>query len=160
MYELDLNLFTSLAHSFFSNMAAYRVGFEDEHDEDSCMPCLDTTKYRCLRYKFPLCNKCFPEEKRQNSRLESWKVCWIKRCRILFKSRVSFSIKERLLREFWIILRRRCFHSLWSKGSIFTVSFTKERALFWARACLLYMHESSLLTYLHIPLSFSQSASL
>ena len=72
MYELDLNVFMSLAHIFFSNMAAYRGGFEYEDDEDSCMPCLDTTKYRCLRCKFPLCNKCsVPEEKRQNSRLES-----------------------------------------------------------------------------------------
>ena len=26
--------------------------------------------------------------------------------------------------------------------------------LFWARTCLLYMHESSLSTYLHIPLGF------
>ena len=47
-----------------------------------------------------------------------------------------------------------CFRNFWSKGSIFTVSFTKERALFWARACLLYMHESSLLTYMHIPSVF------
>ena len=35
-----------------------------------------------------------------------------------------------------------------SAGYIFTVSFTKEHAYF-EPACLLYMHESSLLTYLH-----------
>ena len=50
--------------------------------------------------------------------------------------------------------RRRWFRSFWSKASIFTVSFTNERALIWALACLLYMHESSLLTYLHIPSVF------
>ena len=32
---------------FFSNMAACRAGVED--DEESCMSCLNTTKYRCLR---------------------------------------------------------------------------------------------------------------
>ena len=47
MYELALNVFMSLDHSFFSNMAACRAGVED--DEESCMSCLNTTKYRCLR---------------------------------------------------------------------------------------------------------------
>ena len=57
---------------FFSNMAAYRGGFEDEDDEDSCMSCLDTAKYRCLRCKFPFCNKCsLPEE---NDEIPGWKA--------------------------------------------------------------------------------------
>ena len=42
----------SISVTFFSNMAAYRGGFEDEDDEDSCMSCLDTTKYRCLVVNF------------------------------------------------------------------------------------------------------------
>ena len=44
-------------------MTAYRGGFEDIDDEDSCMSCLDTTKYRCLRCKFSLCNKGLLQKK-------------------------------------------------------------------------------------------------
>ena len=56
----------------FSNMAAFRGGFENEDDEDSCMSCLDSTKYRCLRCKFPLCNKwSLPEE---NDEIPGWKA--------------------------------------------------------------------------------------
>ena len=51
-------------------MASYCAGVED--DEDSCMSCLNTTKYRCLRCKFPLCNKCsLPEE---NDNIPGWKA--------------------------------------------------------------------------------------
>ena len=50
--------------------------------------------------------------------------------------------------------RRRSFRNFWSKGSIFTVSFTNEHALSWARACFSDMHESSLLTYYHNPSVF------
>ena len=42
----------SISVTFFSNMAAYRGGFEDEDVEDSCMSCLDTTKNRCLVVNF------------------------------------------------------------------------------------------------------------
>ena len=42
----------SISVTFFSNMAAYRGGFEEEDDEDSCMSCLDTTNYRCLVANF------------------------------------------------------------------------------------------------------------
>ena len=38
----------SISVTFFSNMAAYPGDFEDEDDEDSCISCLDTTKYRCI----------------------------------------------------------------------------------------------------------------
>ena len=56
-------MYESASISVFSNMAAYRGGFEDEDDEDCWMLCLETTKYRYLRCKFPLCNKCsLPEE--------------------------------------------------------------------------------------------------
>ena len=49
--------------------SAYRGGFEDE---DSCLSCLDTAKYRCLRCKFLLCNKCsLPIE---NDEIEGWKA--------------------------------------------------------------------------------------
>ena len=62
-------MYESASISVSSNMAAYRAGFED--DEDSCMSWLDTTKYRCLRCKFPLCNKCsLPEE---NDEIPGWK---------------------------------------------------------------------------------------
>ena len=120
---------------FVSNMAAYWGGFEDKDDADSCMSCLDTTKYRCLRCKFPMCNK-------------SWK-CW------KFVAHCAPCLKEAFEQGTQYSTHAvGCFRSFWSKGSIFTVSFKKERALFWARACLLYMHESSLLTYLHIPSVF------
>ena len=62
----------SISVTFFSNMAAYPGGFEDEDDEDSCISCLDTTKYRCL-VKQMLASK----RKRRNFRLESWKVCCV-----------------------------------------------------------------------------------
>ena len=42
----------SISVTFFSNMPAYRGGFEDEDYEDSCMSCLDTRKYRCLSVNF------------------------------------------------------------------------------------------------------------
>ena len=54
-------MYESTSISVFSNMAAYRAGFED--DEDSCMWCLDTAKYRCLRCKFPLCKQMCSFEK-------------------------------------------------------------------------------------------------
>ena len=51
-------------------MAAYRAGVED--DKDSCMSCLNTTEYRCLRCSEPLCNKCsLPEE---NDDIPGWKA--------------------------------------------------------------------------------------
>ena len=50
-------MYESASISFFLNMAAYRGSFENEDDGDSCMSCLDRTKYRCLHCKFPLCNK-------------------------------------------------------------------------------------------------------
>ena len=53
-------------------MTAHQGGFEDEGDEDSCMSCLDTRKYRCLCCKFSLCNKCsLPEE---NDEIPGWKA--------------------------------------------------------------------------------------
>ena len=65
-------MYESASISVFSNMAAFRAGLEHEDDEDSCMSCLDTTKYRCLRCKFPLCNKCsLPEE---NDEIPGWKA--------------------------------------------------------------------------------------
>ena len=54
-------------------MAAYRGGFEDEDDENSCMSRLDTTKYRCLLCKFPLCNKCSLPI-RENDEIPGWKA--------------------------------------------------------------------------------------
>ena len=51
---------------FFSNMtnmAPCRGGFKDEDDEDPCVSCLDTTKYRCHRCKFPLCNNAQLQKK-------------------------------------------------------------------------------------------------
>ena len=105
---------------FVSNMAAYWGGFEDKDDAHSCMSCLDTTKYRCLRCKFPMCNK-------------SWK-CW------KFVAHCVPSLKEAFEQGTQYSTHAvGCFRSFWSKGSIFTVSFKKERALFWARACLLYI---------------------
>ena len=40
---------------------------------------------------------------------------------VFFSKTVNFSIKDRLLREFWIILRRSCFRKFWSKGAILTL---------------------------------------
>ena len=42
----------SILITFFSHMAAYRGGFEEEDDEDSCMAYLETTRYRCLVVNF------------------------------------------------------------------------------------------------------------
>ena len=39
--------------------------------KNSCMLCLDTTKYR-LRCKFPLCNKC--SLPRENNEIPGWKA--------------------------------------------------------------------------------------
>ena len=62
----------TISLTFFSNMAAYPGDFEDEGDEDSCISCLDTTKYRCLRCKFPLWNKfSLPSE---NDEIPGWKA--------------------------------------------------------------------------------------
>ena len=55
-------------------MAAFRAAVNSRFpdDEDSCMSCLGTTKYCCLRCKFPLCNKCsVPEE---NEETPGWKA--------------------------------------------------------------------------------------
>ena len=49
MHDSASNVWISLDLSIFSNMAACRGGFEDEDKENSCMSCLNTTKYRCLR---------------------------------------------------------------------------------------------------------------
>ena len=50
-------------------MAACRAGVEDD---ESCMSCLHTTKYCCMRCKFPLCNKCaIPEV---NEDIPGWKA--------------------------------------------------------------------------------------
>jgi hypothetical protein len=58
-----------------TNMAAFRAlvnsRFPDDSD-DTCMSCLETTKYCCLHCKFPLCNKCsVPEE---NEETRGWKA--------------------------------------------------------------------------------------
>ena len=53
----------SISVTFFSNMAAYRGGFEDEDDEDSCMSCLDLTKNRCLVVNFHCATNAHLHEK-------------------------------------------------------------------------------------------------
>ena len=105
-----------------------------------CMSCLDMTKYRCLHCKFPLCSKCSLQKKTmkfQVGKLESL-------LHIVCLARKKPSSKVHSTQHMLLL----------SKGFIFTVSFMEERALFWACRCLLYMHESSLLTYLHIPSVF------
>ena len=63
-----------VAHVTLIEMAAFRAAVNSRFpdDEDSCMSCLGTTKYCCLRCKFPLCNKCsVPEE---NEETPGWKA--------------------------------------------------------------------------------------
>ena len=72
MNQLQMYESASISVTFFSNMAAYRSGFEDEDDKDSCMSGLGTTKYRCL-CKFKLCNKC-PLPIRENDEIPGWKA--------------------------------------------------------------------------------------
>ena len=142
----------SISVTFFSNMAAYRGGFEDEDVEDSCMSCLDTTKNRCLVVNFHCATNAHLHEK--TTKFQVGKL----------ESLLRIPLLERSLRARQTVLntccrRTKCFRSFWSKSTIFTVSLTKERDLFWARACLLYMHEPSLLRYLHIPSVFHNQRS-
>ena len=65
-------MYESAVISVFFNLAAYQGGFEDEDDEDSCISCLDTTKYCCLCCKFPLCNKCSLAN--ENDEIPGWKA--------------------------------------------------------------------------------------
>ena len=69
IYELALNVFMSFDHSFFPTWLPIALV---EDDEESCMSCLNTTKYPCLCCKFLLCHKCsLPEE---NNDMPGWKA--------------------------------------------------------------------------------------
>ena len=138
----------SISVTFFSNMAAYRGGFEDEDDEDSCMSCLDTTKKRCLVVNFH-CATNFSLAW-ENDEIPGWKAGKF----VVYRPLLERSLRARHTALNTCCRRTKCFRSFWSKSTISTVSLTKERDLFWARACLLYMHEPLLLTYLHFPSVF------
>ena len=69
--SLDLSNFRKRACAdigFRFNMAAFRAIVNKRYpdDEDSCMSCLTTTKYCCLRWKWALCNKCSVPEENEN----------------------------------------------------------------------------------------------
>ena len=74
--SLDLSNFRKRACAvvgFRFYMAAFRAIVNKRYpdDEDSCMSCLTTTKYCCLRCKWTLCDKCsVPEE---NEETPGWK---------------------------------------------------------------------------------------
>ena len=100
------------------------------------------------RCRFPLSNKCSLAW--ENDGIPGWKAGKF----VTYRPLLERSLRARHTVLNTCCRRTKCFRSFWSKSTIFTVSLTKERDLFWARACLLYMHEPSLLTYLHIPSAF------
>lgn len=86
--SLDLSNFRKTACAdvgFRFNMAAFRASVNKRYpdDEDSCMSCLTTTKYCCLRCKWALCNKCSVPEKNEDT--PGWKpgksVAYCEPCR-------------------------------------------------------------------------------
>ena len=107
------------------------------------LSCLNTTKYRCLRCNFHCATNAHFQEKTTKFQVGKLESLLRSVCALLER---SLQAKHTILNT--CCRRRKCSRSFWSNQLL--VSLMKECA----RACLSYMHESSLLRYLHIPSVF------